>query len=361
MRIVRSVRHATCVLIALLLAAALAACGGNGDDNASSSEARRPAPAAPAAPEGAAGDSSGDRATTRGGSGTGSDTGRNPSSVQEGRPAGKFVAYTAWLRVRASDVDRAATRAKQLTTSAGGYIENESSSTAPAGATLALKIPSERYTSVLDGLTTQLGTKLSLRQEAEDVTREVADVDSRVRSAQATLASFRKLLDRARTVGEVINVEDEIARRQADLEALQARQKALQLSTRYATVTVTLAGPEKGEPEEDPRGGFVGGLQNGWAAFTAFVSGAALVLGWLLPFLALAALIGGPVLVVVRRRRARRPQAPPATGPDRPAPGAGPGPGGPGPGSGPGVPPSQGPGETPAPAVSGPDAPRPPE
>ncbi|NED58087.1 DUF4349 domain-containing protein, partial [Micromonospora aurantiaca] len=77
-----------------------------------------------------------------------------------------------------------------LATSAGGYVEQESSSSDPARSQITLKIPSDRYSGVLDQLSTQLGTKLSLSQEAEDVTGEVADVDARVRSAKATLESF---------------------------------------------------------------------------------------------------------------------------------------------------------------------------
>ncbi len=158
---------------------------------------------------------------------------------------------------------------------------------------------------MLNGLSTQLGTKISLSQEAEDVTGEVADVDARVRSAKATLESFRKLLDRANSVGEVISVEQEIAQRESDLEALQARQKSLQHRTQYATVTVTLVTKTAAPKEDDDRGGFIGGLQDGWNAFTAFIGGVATVLGWLLPFLVLAAAIGWPLLAFRRRLRDR--------------------------------------------------------
>jgi hypothetical protein len=191
---------------------------------------------------------------------------------------------------------------------AGGYVENETSTTAPATARLSLKIPADRYTAILDQLSRQLGKKLSLSQQADDVTEEVADVDSRVRSAEAALVSFRKLLDKANTVGEVINVEEQIAERQGDLEALQARQKALRASASYATVALTLQSPDEvvEDTEDEGPGGFVGGLKNGWDAFTGFLSGIALVIGWLLPFLALGAAIGIPAYLFWRRLRRRQ-------------------------------------------------------
>jgi hypothetical protein len=192
-------------------------------------------------------------------------------------------------------------------TAAGGYVENETAASDPADdpashpagqqgtATITFRIPAERYTSVLEQLGGQLGTRLSLRQQAQDVTQEVADVDSRVRSAEAALASFRRLLDRADTVGEVLNVERELARRAADLESLQARQKSLAQQTGFGTVTLQLEAPPE-TPVAQAKGpdGFLGGLREGWDAFTSIVAGLAVALGWLLPFLAVAALIGVP-------------------------------------------------------------------
>jgi hypothetical protein len=234
-----------------------------------------------------------ERGTTGGGSG------QNRTGAQEAPPAARAVVYTARLRVRAAHTDQAAAKAKQMTLAAGGYVENESW-TAGDDATVALKIPSGRYPTVLNDLA-RLGTKQSLSQNAQDVTREVADVDSRVRSAQTALESFRRLLDRTRSVEEIISVEEKISERQAELEALQARQKALQHSTQYATVTLTLTKPAKAEAAPEDDGGFFGGLENGWEAFTGFLSGVALVVGWLLPFLALGAIIALPVSLVWRR------------------------------------------------------------
>ncbi|TMQ82195.1 DUF4349 domain-containing protein, partial [Actinomadura soli] len=234
--------------------------------------------------------------------------------------AGREVVHTARLRVRAGDVDASATKAKQLVTAAGGYVERESTSSDPARSEIALKIPAPRYTDLLNQLSTQLGTKLSLTQEAEDVTGEVADVEARVRSAEATLVSFRKLLERANSVSEIINIEQEIAQRESDLEALQAREKSLKNRTRFATVTVTLVTDPAPPKEKDDDGGFVDALGDGWNAFAAFVGGAAVLFAWLLPFLVLAAVIALPVVAFRHRLRERfgigsRPSAPRRPGP----------------------------------------------
>ncbi|MFA1545491.1 DUF4349 domain-containing protein [Actinomadura chokoriensis] len=294
----RIVRNVTCALVVLLLAGVLAACGGGDHSSSSATDAQGGVAGAPA-----------QRAPAQGGLATGGNTEAGGKTGQASRaplPSEFQVVHTASLRVRAGDVEAAAAKAKQMVASAGGYVEQESSSSDPARSEIALKIPADRYTDVLNALGTQLGTKLSLSQDAENVTGEVADVDARVRSAKATLESFRKLLGRANSVGEVIQVEQEIAQREADLESLQARQNSLKHRTQYATVTVTLLtkapAPEK---KDEERGGFIGGLQNGWDAFTAFVGALAALLGWLLPFLVTAAVIGYPLFAFRRRLRLR--------------------------------------------------------
>ncbi|GAA2104137.1 hypothetical protein GCM10009780_55300 [Actinomadura alba] len=233
--------------------------------------------------------------------------GSAPQQIKLSAPAARAVVYTASMEVETSDVEAAVTRAKALVTQAGGHVANENATTDPVGASITFKIPAERYGTVLDGLSHRLGTRRALRQEAEDVTEAVADVESRVRSAEAALKSFRKLLDRAGTVAEVINVEREISQRQADLEALQAKRRALAEQTGFATVTVRIEPTPKAAAR--PGGGFTGGLRSGWAAFVGALSALAVALGWLLPFLGALALIGVPVWRLSRLRRwPRRPR-----------------------------------------------------
>ncbi|MGI8333302.1 DUF4349 domain-containing protein [Actinomadura scrupuli] len=311
----RIVKYVLCVCaVALVLAGCGGSQSGSGDSASNAAPAAPPAvdagpgaKRAPAGPEAAAGTSAG--GTSAGGATT-------ASQINVPASAARSVIYTANLRVRAKNVDNAATTAKQLVTAAGGYVESETGSSRPVTSNLTFKVPSDKYSTVLGQLTGQLGTKLSLQQQAEDVTEQVADVDSRVKSAQATLQTFRKLLNRANTVGEVLNVEQEISRREADLESLQARQKSLALQTRYGTVTLQLEAPGvQPAKRHDDEGGFVGGLKSGWDAFVAVVSGAATVLGWLLPFLVVAAVVGLPAWWLTRRRR-----KPPVSSPASPPP-----------------------------------------
>lgn len=223
------------------------------------------------------------------------------------------VIYTASMTVRAKEVTGAALQAKQIVTTAGGYLSKEESNSAEgseANALLEFKIPPARYGEVLAALGKNLGKQLSVQQGTQDVTLQVADVNSRLKSAQQALDSLRTLLKKADTIGQVLQVEREISDREADLESLQSQQKELATQVGMATLTLRLVGPVAvvNEPSEEPAG-FLGGLKSGWRGLVGFVKVALTVVGVLLPWLIVVVPVIVLMVVLVRRRRPARPAA----------------------------------------------------
>src|SRR5689334_6129625 len=206
-------------------------------------------------------------------------------------PARQAVIYTASLTVRAGDVRAAAARAARLAGSAGGYVSSETASFShrhPADGTILiqLKIPVASYQATLVALSAQLGTRLSLSQRAQDVTQTVADVNSRVTSAEAAIAQLRRLLARAGTVSSLLMVQDQINAEEANLEALQSQQRVLAHQTTYGTVSVMLVSkppPPAARPVK-LAGGFTGGLAAGWHALRQVTSWLLTGVGAVLPF-----------------------------------------------------------------------------
>ena len=123
---------------------------------------------------------------------------------------------------------------------------------------------------------------------------------------QASIARVRAILSRATRIGDVVAVEGELSRRVTELESLQARQRALAGRVELATVTVHLVAARDAAPPVD-RAGFLGGLSDGWTAFTRTVGWLLTVLGAVLPFL----IVLLPAAVAVRWA-ARRPRRLPA-------------------------------------------------
>ena len=126
----------------------------------------------------------------------------------------------------------------------------------------------------------------------------------------ASTSRVRALLGQAKTIGEVVQIEAELAKREADLESLEAQLARLQDVTELATIEVSLVGPDAEAPVAEEDLGFLAGLRGGWDAFVQIVLVGLTVLGALLPFLLTGALIAVPTWLVLRSRLVRRPQTP---------------------------------------------------
>ncbi|MBA3619696.1 MAG: DUF4349 domain-containing protein [Acidothermales bacterium] len=228
---------------------------------------------------------------------------------------GRRVVRTAALTVQTQDPSAAARRAEELATGVGGYVADEKTTTEPGRpaytvAQLVLRVPPDELDGVLTGLQ-QLGRRISQTRSADDVTEEYVDVEQRLATQRASLQRVRTLLSRAEDIGDVVRLESELTERQADLESLEARLRVLGDRTDLATVTATfepppaVAGPRP--PATDDRGFFVG-LREGWRAFTAAIAVALTVLGAVLPFAVVAAVLWLPARLLARA--VRRPRTP---------------------------------------------------
>ncbi|WP_344220559.1 DUF4349 domain-containing protein [Kribbella sancticallisti] len=257
-----------------------------------------------------------EQANGAGTAGSGNKSGTDGKAAAPGAPqptVTRAIIKTGSLTIETTD-DVSAQRQKAIGIVAGlrGQVASEDTGSNGEGkitqANLVLKVPTAAYETAIERLS-GLGTRTAIHQESSDVTEQVVDVDSRIASQRASLERMRTLLTKATTIGEIVSVETELTRREADLESLLAKQKNLSLQTELATLSLTIA--EKGKapdaPKEDDRG-FLAGLRGGWDAFTATFSALATAIGAMLPFLIVIALIGIPLWRF--RSRLRRPATP---------------------------------------------------
>jgi hypothetical protein len=221
------------------------------------------------------------------------------------------IVYTASLMVRARNVGTAASQAVGIAQQQGGYVSSEQATLHPPDhgspkATIQLKIPVGAYPAALADLTA-LGTRISLSQQAQDVTEQVADVGSRVASARAAIAQLQALLARAGSIPDLLSVQQQISSQESALEQLEADQRALTTETAYATISLTLVSPAIPVRHAAPHhpSGFLAGLAAGWHGLRTTVSAVLTVLGAILPFAAVAAILAAAALFGRRRIRRR--------------------------------------------------------
>ncbi|MFB6805910.1 DUF4349 domain-containing protein [Streptomyces sp. NPDC056387] len=302
-----AVRHRGAAAVAALsLAGALAltGCGADGKTVGASSADK----AAVGAPEDAARGKPGAGAAAppaaAGTAAAGTDAAKNGQQPAAVRP---HVIRTATLALETPDVQRALAAARTAAEGAGGYVGNESTRREDGRmtSTLTLRVPGDRFDAVLGAMEGN-GKLRSRKVEAQDVTEKVADVDSRVKSQQASVARVRDMMDRATALADVVMLESELSKRQSDLESLLAQQTALKDQTSMGTITMEVSEPAPepvGKEKEDGAPSFTAALGGGWNVFTTIVRYLTLVIAALLPFAVTAAL----VLLCLRLYRRLRP------------------------------------------------------
>ena len=221
------------------------------------------------------------------------------------------IARNASAAITVADVEIAATRVRALAAAVGGVVTTENLVTRvdPQGiipptaiSTMVISVPADALDSTLEQLK-PLGTITSRDISSDDVTTQVADVAARVRALEGSIARLNELSKKAGTISQLTELEAELSNRIEERDSMVAQQKSLAGRVAQSPITITLqtAPPAVVEPELP---GFLSGLAAGWNALVTSSRVLLTVVGAVLPFLVLVAVIGIPVLMW--RRRAHR-------------------------------------------------------
>jgi hypothetical protein len=216
------------------------------------------------------------------------------------------------VELRADDVGAAQGEVQKVVNRYFGQVTEEKTSTdddgQPAYTNLVLRIPTERFGDAMDDLKGIAGAELvSANSSENDVTTKLIDTRTRVAAQKRSIARITVLFGRAQSIRDIMAIEAELSQRQADLDSLERQQAFLRGQTSMSTITVSIdqtpakAVTKAGKDES----GFFAGLSAGWDALAAFAIGLATVLGALLPWLVVVAILGPPLYLLVRAIRRR--------------------------------------------------------
>ena len=290
--------------IGLAAVLAVGCAGQSGDaDSSAGGDAGSADRSADAAPEVAPGDVGAEAAdgTAAGGDGTGGETALAAFDVAQSE---RDVVRTGTMQVTVDEVEGAADEVRALATEAGGFVADEQVRAVDDTVDITVRVPADAFEDVRSGVG-ELGDVTEQDVQAQDVTAEMVDLESRITSLRASVERVRSLLDEAGDVAQLALVEGELASRETELEALLGQQRVLDDQVALATLTVRLAEDAPPAPSEDAAG-FTDGLHQGWVVLVEGGRFAMAVTGFLLPL----AIPGVPAAVAVRWWwLRRRPQA----------------------------------------------------
>lgn len=227
--------------------------------------------------------------------------------VEQSDAIDRQVIVTGWMTVTVDEPLDAAAEAVRIAESVGGRVDGRQEYAPIDGdkgsATLTLRLPAEGLSATLDKLK-ELGDVQEVSLNSSDVTMVTQDLDARITALRASVDRLLALLETATDTENLIALETAISDRQAQLESLEAERRYYADQVSLSTVTLNLVSVADAPVEEPVT--FLDGLVAGWNAFVAFFAGLLVVLGVLVPWIVLAALITAIILWIVRARAKRK-------------------------------------------------------
>jgi uncharacterized protein DUF4349/putative zinc finger protein len=168
-----------------------------------------------------------------------------PLTDQQSKVAsGPMIARTVSLSIMVKDFAASRSSLDTILARHHGYSAQLNVSTpenAPRGLQASLRIPAPELAATLAEIRT-LGRVENEAQSGEEVTQQHTDLVARLKNSRETEERLRNILEqRTGKVGEVLQVEREIARVRGDIEGMEAEQQALEHRVDFASVELQLS------------------------------------------------------------------------------------------------------------------------
>ncbi|MEY3367366.1 MAG: hypothetical protein RI973_521 [Bacteroidota bacterium] len=188
------------------------------------------------------------------------------------QPVERQIIKTANYRIQVDDVEISSRNAQQLAARHGGYVSTTelTNSNYEILNVLTIRVPYNRFDSLLNDLSAEAVFTQYRRISSEDVTEEYVDIQIRLRTKKEVRDRYIDILrNKAKTVEDVLKAEEQIRVIQEEIEAREGRLRYLKDQVAMSTIHLELYQvvdyhPEPAAFRESFLSRLVTSLKNGW-------------------------------------------------------------------------------------------------
>ncbi len=219
-------------------------------------------------------------------------------------PEAKII-KTGDIKIEVEDYTVSIKEIKAIISKFNGTImsENESSYSYGIENYLTIQVKSNLFDSLLNCITFQQKV-ISKDVSAQDVTEEFVDIVTRLKSKKEVRDRYSDLLKQARTINEIVTVEEQLRRIQEEIEAKEGRLKYLNSRTKFSTINLTVYQYDSNLYEPGFFSKIGKALSGGWNGFKWFIIGILYI--W--PFWLIVAAVLIWLRCYLRKRKAKKSQ-----------------------------------------------------
>ena len=149
---------------------------------------------------------------------------------------GRMLIRRASMQLEVENPVGMSSRVGDIAMRLGGYVERSRESST-GGVDVTVRVPEPSLEQAMDAVS-QLGQVVKRDISADDVTERIVDLNARAGTLRAMRDRLRELLARAESIGNIITVEQELARVQAELDSIEQRLEYLRGNAALAALDV---------------------------------------------------------------------------------------------------------------------------
>ncbi|HDS74339.1 MAG TPA: DUF4349 domain-containing protein [Firmicutes bacterium] len=208
--------------------------------------------------------------------------------------------------VEVDSVDAAIERLVALASELGGYVSSQNRSLLydeRLRGSVTLRIPGTHVDETLDTVR-ELGRIRDERVWVDDVTEEYYDLSIRLDNARDERGKLREILERARTVEDLLKVQRELSRVTGEIERMTGRMRRLTNQIEFSTITVEVVEKPRLVADTDTAiGKIVAAFRDMVDVFWSTIAAIIRFVGVAIPIVIVVALVVWILVVVVRKWR----------------------------------------------------------
>jgi hypothetical protein len=205
--------------------------------------------------------------------------GGSDEAVPKSAIPSRLISYQVSMTLEVKEFDHAKNRLRDIMDAEGGYMAQANfveTPKQPRRANLIMRVPALKLATVLSQVR-ELGRVREEHLNSEEVTEQVVDLEARLKNARSTEQRLIDVLNnRTGKVGDILQVEQEIARTREQIERMEAQRQNLMKRVEMANVTLTLVEEFKAELQPAPVGTLRqlwNAMVDGWENFSGSILG----------------------------------------------------------------------------------------
>lgn len=174
----------------------------------------------------------------------------------------------------------------------GAYYEseNQNKSTQRINYNLTIRVPWDKYDTLLSSISNIAFRLENKHSNSEDVTERYYDLKTRIKNKKALEARYLELLNKAQSIKDILEIERNLNQVRTEIESLEGQFNYLSKQINFSTLHVSFYEELPYTYATVQRKGFgariLSALNNGWQGFLSFLVGITML--WPFIFIAIA-------------------------------------------------------------------------